>query len=114
MKITTKGRYGLTITLELAKRIGDGPISLRSIAQDKNLSEHYLEQLIGPLRNAGIVKSIRGAHGGYVLNGDPEKLLQVTSSAHWKARLYLSKVWKMKKLLSVNYGHECAMLSVTC
>ncbi|HGX1678489.1 TPA: Rrf2 family transcriptional regulator [Listeria monocytogenes] len=74
MKITTKGRYGLTITLELAKRIGDGPISLRSIAQDKNLSEHYLEQLIGPLRNAGIVKSIRGAHGGYVLNGDPEKI----------------------------------------
>ncbi|CAM3260788.1 hypothetical protein LIMO552_06505 [Listeria monocytogenes] len=44
MKITTKGRYGLTITLELAKRIGDGPISLRSIAQDKNLSDLFVMQ----------------------------------------------------------------------
>ncbi|WP_239254047.1 cysteine metabolism transcriptional regulator CymR [Listeria ilorinensis] len=74
MKITTKGRYGLTIALELARQVGDGPISLRSIAEAKNLSEHYLEQLVGPLRNAGIVKSIRGAHGGYMLNGDPAKI----------------------------------------
>lgn len=114
MKITTKGRYGLTITLELAKRIGDGPISLRSIAQDKNLSEHYLEQLIGPLRNAGIVKSIRGAHGGYVLNGDPEKITAGDIIRTLEGPIVLVEVWKMKKLLSVNYGHECAMLSVTC
>ena len=44
-----------------------GPISLKSIAQANDLSEHYLEQLIAPLRNAGLVKSIRGAYGGYVL-----------------------------------------------
>lgn len=74
MKITTKGRYGLTIALELAREVGNGPISLRSIAKKKNLSEHYLEQLIGPLRNAGLVKSIRGAHGGYILNGDPKQI----------------------------------------
>lgn len=60
MKITTKGRYGLTITLELAKRIGDGPISLRSIAQDKNLSEHYLEQLIGPFVMQELLKVSAG------------------------------------------------------
>nr|WP_241433657.1 Rrf2 family transcriptional regulator [Listeria floridensis] len=40
----------------------------------KDLSEHYLEQLVGPLRNSGIVKSIRGAHGGYILNGDPKTI----------------------------------------
>ncbi len=74
MKITTKGRYGLTIALELARQIGTGPTSLRSIAEKKKLSEHYLEQLIGPLRNAGIVKSIRGAHGGYILNADPSEI----------------------------------------
>ncbi|STY43337.1 cysteine metabolism transcriptional regulator CymR [Listeria grayi] len=74
MKITTKGRYGLTVTLELARQVGNGPISLRSIAEAKGLSEHYLEQLIGPLRNAGIVKSIRGAYGGYVLNHDPSEI----------------------------------------
>jgi len=74
LKISTKGRYGLTIMIELAKRHGEGPISLKSIAQMNNLSEHYLEQLISPLRNAGLVKSIRGAYGGYVLANEPSKI----------------------------------------
>jgi Rrf2 family cysteine metabolism transcriptional repressor len=71
MKISTKGRYGLTIMIELAKQYGEGPISLKSIAKTHDLSEHYLEQLIAPLRNAGLVKSIRGAYGGYLLAHEP-------------------------------------------
>lgn len=67
MKISTKGRYGLTIMIELARQYGKGPISLKSIAESKNLSAHYLEQLATPLRNAGLIKSIRGAYGGYEL-----------------------------------------------
>ena len=74
MRISTKGRYGLTIMIELAKRHGDGPTSLRVIAGAHNLSEHYLEQLIAPLRNAGYVRSIRGAYGGYVLGHEPETI----------------------------------------
>lgn len=74
MKISTKGRYGLTIMIELAKKDGEGPLSLKSIAQANDLSEHYLEQLIAPLRNAGLVKSIRGAYGGYVLADKPTKI----------------------------------------
>ncbi|MBP2240531.1 Rrf2 family cysteine metabolism transcriptional repressor [Cytobacillus eiseniae] len=74
MKISTKGRYGLTIMIELAKKHGDGPISLKTIAQANNLSEHYLEQLIAPLRNAGLVKSIRGAYGGYILGDEPANI----------------------------------------
>lgn len=74
MKISTKGRYGLTIMIELAKKFGDGPISLKTIAQANDLSEHYLEQLIAPLRNAGLVKSIRGAYGGYILGDEPTKI----------------------------------------
>ncbi len=74
MKISTKGRYGLTIMIELAKKHGEGPISLKTIAQTNDLSEHYLEQLIAPLRNAGLVKSIRGAYGGYVLGEVPSKI----------------------------------------
>ncbi|MCL6573064.1 MAG: Rrf2 family transcriptional regulator [Bacillus sp. (in: Bacteria)] len=74
MKISTKGRYGLTIMIELAKNYGEGPTSLKTIAQANNLSEHYLEQLIAPLRNAGLVKSIRGAYGGYILPNIPEKI----------------------------------------
>ncbi|MCM3137250.1 transcriptional regulator [Bacillus sp. Nf3] len=74
MKISTKGRYGLTIMIELAKRHGEGPTSLKSIAQNNDLSEHYLEQLVSPLRNARLVKSIRGAYGGYVLAHEPNEI----------------------------------------
>jgi Rrf2 family transcriptional regulator, cysteine metabolism repressor len=74
VRISTKGRYGLTIMIELARKYGEGPTSLKSIAQSHDLSEHYLEQLIAPLRNAGLVKSIRGAYGGYILANDPSKI----------------------------------------
>lgn len=60
--------------IELAKKFGDGPISLKSIAQTHGLSEHYLEQLIAPLRNARLVKSVRGAYGGYVLAHNPKDI----------------------------------------
>lgn len=74
MKISTKGRYGLTIMMELARNFGDGPVSLKAIATDNDLSEHYLEQLIAPLRNAGLVRSIRGAYGGYLLAKEPQTI----------------------------------------
>ncbi|KAA9007706.1 Rrf2 family transcriptional regulator [Paenibacillus spiritus] len=74
MKISTKGRYGLTIMMELALKFGEGPTSLKSIAEKNGLSEHYLEQLIAPLRNAGLVKSIRGAYGGYILSREAAQI----------------------------------------
>lgn len=74
MKITTKGRYGLTIMIELAKEYGEGPKSLKSIAQENDLSEHYLEQLAAPLRNAGLIRSVRGAYGGYKLAKEPTEI----------------------------------------
>jgi len=60
--------------MELANRFGEGPTSLKSIAEKHQLSEHYLEQLVAPLRNAGLVKSIRGAYGGYILSKSPEQV----------------------------------------
>jgi Rrf2 family cysteine metabolism transcriptional repressor len=74
LKISTKGRYGLTIMMELARKFGEGPTSLKSIAEKHQLSEHYLEQLIAPLRNGGLVKSIRGAYGGYILSKTPDEV----------------------------------------
>ncbi|GGE42977.1 HTH-type transcriptional regulator CymR [Pullulanibacillus camelliae] len=74
MKISTKGRYGLTIMMALAEHYGKGPLALKVIAEKHNLSEHYLEQLIAPLRNAGLVNSIRGAYGGYVLASEPHEI----------------------------------------
>lgn len=60
--------------MELATKFGEGPTSLKSIAEKNGLSEHYLEQLIAPLRNAGLVKSVRGAYGGYILSKEPETI----------------------------------------
>ena len=53
MKISTKGRYGLTLMISLAKREGQGCVSLKTIAEENKLSDLYLEQLVGPLRHAG-------------------------------------------------------------
>jgi Rrf2 family transcriptional regulator, cysteine metabolism repressor len=60
--------------MALAKKQGEGPVSLKSIAKDHDLSEHYLEQLVAPLRNALLVKSIRGAYGGYMLAKEADKI----------------------------------------
>lgn len=74
MKLSTKGRYGLKAMFDLAQHFGEGPISLKSIAERQEISEHYLEQLISGLRKAGLVKSVRGAQGGYVLGREPGKM----------------------------------------
>ncbi|MDN7240392.1 Rrf2 family transcriptional regulator [Planococcus sp. N028] len=74
MKISTKGRYGLTIMIALGKQYGEGPVPLRKIASEYDLSEAYLEQLVAPLRNSGLVKSVRGAYGGYMLTRSPKEI----------------------------------------
>ena len=71
MKLSTRAEYGLRAMFDLALHNGEGPISLKSIAERQGISEHYLEQLIAPLRKAGLVKSIRGAQGGYILSREP-------------------------------------------
>ena len=68
MMISTKGRYGLRLMLDLAKEGGARPVPVKEIAKRQNISEKYLEQIISPLSKAGLVKSIRGAQGGYVLS----------------------------------------------
>lgn len=67
MKLSTKGRYGLRAMIDLARYSEEEPVSISSIASRQDISERYLEQLMGLLRKAGLVKSIRGATGGYVL-----------------------------------------------
>lgn len=74
MKLSTKGRYGVKAMLDLAVRYGEAPISIKSISQRQNISEYYLEQLFSPLRKANLIKSIRGAQGGYVLNREPQDI----------------------------------------
>lgn len=67
MRLSTRVRYGMQAMLALAMRSGPEPMSVKEIAERHELPEHYLEQLITPLRRAGLVQSARGAQGGYVL-----------------------------------------------
>lgn len=74
MKLSTKGRYGVKAMVELAINYGEAPVSIKTISQRQNISEYYLEQLFSPLRKANLIKSIRGAQGGYILGKDPKDI----------------------------------------
>jgi Rrf2 family protein len=74
MKLSTRSRYGTRLVLELALKFNQGPIYLKEISRSQEISLKYLGQLIIPLKIAGIVKSSRGAHGGYYLAKNPDKI----------------------------------------
>ena len=75
MKISTRGRYGIKAMVDLAMNSKDDKcISLKSIAQRQGIPENYLEQLMAVLKKAEVVKSVRGAQGGYILNKNPEDI----------------------------------------
>ncbi len=73
MRLSTKGRYGVRVLLELALR-GGGTVPLKDIARSQQISLLYMEHLIAPLISAGIVKSVRGARGGIRLAKPPEEI----------------------------------------
>ena len=73
MKISTKGRYALRLMLDIALHCGDGPVSLRDAAGRQEVSDKYLEQIVTPLGRNGLVQSVRGAGGGYLLTKGPEE-----------------------------------------
>ena len=72
MKLNTKGRYAVMAMADLASFKDKGPISLTDIALRQNISIAYLEQIFIKLKKNNLVKSIRGAKGGYVLEASPE------------------------------------------
>ena len=72
MKVSTRGEYGVRAMVALAHHFGEGSMSITEIAKVSSVPAAYLEQLIAPLRRAGLVESKRGAHGGYVLSRSPE------------------------------------------
>lgn len=74
MRLSTKGRYGLMAMFELAQKYGDGPMSLRRIAEKQKLSNSYLEQLFSVLKKDGLIESVRGAQGGYLLADNPNNI----------------------------------------
>ena len=74
MKLTTKGRYAVMAMADLALFKDKGPISLTDISLRQNISSAYLEQIFIKLKQKNLVKSVRGAKGGYVLDYPPEEI----------------------------------------
>ena len=74
MKLTSKGRYAVMALLDLARFEDLNPVSLRDISLRQGISLDYLEQIFSKLKKNEIVKSIRGTHGGYVLNKNPNDI----------------------------------------
>ena len=74
MRISTKGRYGLRAMLDLALNSATDHVALGSIAERQDISANYLEQIFSSLRKSGLVKSIKGAQGGYILGDKPARI----------------------------------------
>ncbi|MCR3922876.1 MAG: Rrf2 family transcriptional regulator [Firmicutes bacterium] len=74
MKVSAKGEYGVRAMAILALEYRAGPVPLREIAQREDISYQFLEQIFLPLRRAGLIASVRGAKGGYVLAKPPEEV----------------------------------------
>jgi Rrf2 family protein len=74
MKVSTRGEYGVRAMVALASHYGSGPMSIATMARESAVPYAYLEQLIAPLRKAGLVESKRGAQGGYLLTRPPREV----------------------------------------
>ena len=86
MKLSTRGKYGLYAMYYLAAHAGEGPLPLQSISTMGGVPKQYLEQLLGNLRRAGLVSTVRGAQGGYQIAAAPEKRNPgAISSTRWRA-----------------------------
>jgi len=74
MRLTARSEYGLLALIDLGCRYGDGPVSAREVSERQGVPAKFLEQLMGALRKAGLVSSVRGARGGFVLTRDPAQI----------------------------------------
>ena len=74
MRISTRARYGLRLMVEIALNYKKGPILLKDISKNIDVSEKYLSQIIIPLKGKGLVNTYRGAHSGYILSRPPSEI----------------------------------------
>lgn len=74
MRLSAKERTGLRAMVALARRYGEGPIPLSQVAKTQELPLPYLEQVAADLRRSGLLSSVRGAHGGFLLSRSPSKI----------------------------------------
>ena len=105
MKLSTRGRYGTRLMLELAKHHGKGPISMSDISKNQKIPIKYLEQLIIPLKKAKLITSIRGPKGGHMLAKAPSEI------SVWEILLRLESKFSFVDCLS---DETCCASISTC
>jgi Rrf2 family protein len=74
LRLSTKGQYGVRAMYEIARGYSSGPVTIKRISERQNVSVSYLEQILNKLRKAGIIQSVRGPGGGYILARSPEEV----------------------------------------
>jgi len=74
LRLSTKGQYGVRAMFEIARGFSLGPTTIRQISERQDVSVAYLEQILNTLRKAGLVTSVKGPGGGYVLSRPPEQI----------------------------------------
>jgi Rrf2 family protein len=74
LRLSTKGQYGVRAMFEIAKGYSKGPITIKEISERQEVSVAYLEQILNKLRKAGLITSVKGPGGGYVLSKDPDSV----------------------------------------
>ncbi|MCL4536551.1 MAG: Rrf2 family transcriptional regulator [Nitrospirae bacterium] len=74
LRLSTKGQYGVRAMYEIARGYPETPVTIKEISERQDVSVAYLEQILNKLRKAGLIRSIKGPGGGYILNKSPEKV----------------------------------------
>ncbi len=74
LRLSTKGQYGVRAMFEIAKSYRSGPMTIKEIAERQNVSVAYLEQIMNKLRRGGLIDSVKGPGGGYVLSKEPSTI----------------------------------------
>ena len=92
MKVSTKGRYGLRIMMELALHHGSGPVLVSAIAESQVLPGKYIHVLVGGLKAAGLVRTVRGPNGGLELGREPSKITPLDVVTALEGRISLEHV----------------------
>jgi Rrf2 family iron-sulfur cluster assembly transcriptional regulator len=112
MKVSTRGDYACRALLSLALHGGDGPTSVRDIAERTALPQPYLEQILLALKGAGLVRSKRGVGGGYVLSRDPAEitLAQIVSAVD--GPIVVGDFGEPHKNGACDHEGQCVLLSI--
>ena len=112
MKISTKGRYGLRVMIELAAHYGQGPLLVDTIARNQDISAKYIHVLMAGLKSGGFIRSMRGPSGGYELAMPPERItaLEVVRTLEGD----LAPVDCVTDAAACTRSHTCATRDMWC